>query len=120
MVSLMVILLSTKCFLFVYMYIDLLTLKAYLKIVMLTSPGSFFFLKPTCYITWSSAKFSSHFFRQPCITANSNLVLCFWYGSYTSHTEFTSASYLLPVLRLTLFSNITWSTAKFSSQFTGV
>ena len=29
MVSLMVILFSTKCFLFVYMYIDLLKLKAY-------------------------------------------------------------------------------------------
>ena len=29
MVSLMVILYSTKCFLFVYMYIDLLKLKAY-------------------------------------------------------------------------------------------
>ena len=42
MVSLMVILLSTKCFLFVYMYIDLLKLINYLKIVMLTSPGFFF------------------------------------------------------------------------------
>ena len=47
MVSLMVILFGTKCFLFVYMYmyIDLLKLKAnkLFKIVMLTSPG--FFLK---------------------------------------------------------------------------
>ena len=45
MVSLMVILLSTKCFLFVHMYIDLLKLKAYinyLKIAMLASPGFFF------------------------------------------------------------------------------
>ena len=45
MVSLMVILLSTECFLFVYVYIDLLKLKAYKlfeKNVMLTSPGFFF------------------------------------------------------------------------------
>ena len=44
MVSLMVILLSTKCFFFVYMYIDLLNLKPinYFKIVMLISPGFFF------------------------------------------------------------------------------
>ena len=41
MVSLGVILFSTKCFLFVYMYIDLFKLKAYLKIVTLTSPGFF-------------------------------------------------------------------------------
>ena len=38
----MVILFSTKYFLFVYMYIDLLKLKAYLKIVKLTSTGFFF------------------------------------------------------------------------------
>ena len=41
----MVILFSTKCFLFVYIYIDLFNLKPIncLKIVMLTSPGFFFF-----------------------------------------------------------------------------
>ena len=42
----MVTLFSAKCFLFVYMYIDLFKVKAYklpyLKIVMQTSPGFFF------------------------------------------------------------------------------
>ena len=44
MVSLMVTLFSTKCFLFVYMFIDLFKVKAinYLKIVMQTSPDFFF------------------------------------------------------------------------------
>ena len=42
MVSLMVILFSTKCFLFFYMCIDLSKPINYLKIVMLTSPGFFF------------------------------------------------------------------------------
>ena len=69
-------------------------------------------------ITWSSVKFLSHFSQQPCITATSNLVWCF---GYMSHTEFKSASYLLPVFQLTgsLFSDITWSSAKFLSYFAG-
>ena len=73
-------------------------------------------------VTWSNAKFLSLFSQQPCITASSNLVWCFCYGSYTLLTKFVSASYmyLLPVLRLTLFSDITWSSAKFSSDFAGV
>ena len=55
-------------------------------------------------LTWSCAKFSSHFPQQPRITANSFLVWCFCKGSYKSLTEFTSASYPLPVLRHSLFS----------------
>ena len=50
--------------------------------------------------------FPSHVSLQPCITATSNLVWCFGKGSYTSITEFRSASYLLPVLRPSLFSYI--------------
>ena len=51
MVSLMVILFCTKYYLFVYMYIDLLNVKAYkLKIVKLTSPG-FFFKEANLYMT---------------------------------------------------------------------
>ena len=46
-----------------------------------------------------------------------NLVWCFNYGSYISLTEFTSATYLLPVLCLGLFSDIPWSSAKFSWLF---
>ena len=53
--------------------------------------------------------FPSHIFQQPCITATSNLAWCFGQGSYTSLTKLTSASYLFPVLRLSLFSDITWS-----------
>ena len=44
-----------------------------------------------------------HFSQQPCITATSNLVWCFGYGSFTSLTEFSSASYLLPVSQLGSF-----------------
>ena len=50
-----------------------------------------------------------------------------WYGAlarvlhpYTSLTKFTSASYLLPVFWHSLFFNITWSSARFSSLFAGV
>ena len=50
MVSLMVILFSTKCFLFVYMYIDLLKHKAY-KLLENSDAGVskvLFLKKPTC------------------------------------------------------------------------
>ena len=71
-------------------------------------------------ITWSTAKFSLHLSQQPCITATSNLVWCFSLGSYTSFTEFTSDSHLLPVLRLSLFSDTRCSPDKFSLHFAGV
>ena len=48
-----VILFCTKCFLFVYMYIDLLKPINYLKIVMLTSPG-FFFKEANLFILFCS------------------------------------------------------------------
>ena len=64
MVSLMVILFCTKCFLFVYMCLDLLNLKPinYLKIVMLTSPGFFFKeanLLMLCLVMFGDQKLSS-------------------------------------------------------------
>ena len=51
--------------------------------------------------------FQSHFSQQLCITALSNLVWCFafCYGSYMLLTEFMSAIYLLPVLRLFIFQH---------------
>ena len=49
MISLMAILFSTKCFLFVYMYIDLWKLKAY-KLFENSDADSWFVLKkPTCF-----------------------------------------------------------------------
>ena len=66
--------------------------------------GLLFLLCPSVHNQY----FPTHFSQQPCITATSNLVWCFGWGTYTSLTEFTSASDLLPVVRLTLFSDITW------------
>ena len=52
MVSLMVTLFSTKCFLFVYMYIDLLKLKAYKLFENSDADLSWLFLKkPTCCLS---------------------------------------------------------------------
>ena len=50
MISLMVILIGTKCFWFVYMYIDVLKLKAYKVFENTDADLSWllFFKKPTC------------------------------------------------------------------------
>ena len=61
--------------------------------------------------------FLSHFSHQPCITATSNSVNCFGYGFYASVTEFRSTNYLLPVLRLRLFSDILFVTNIFCRTF---
>ena len=50
MVSLMVILFSTKCFLFVYMYIDLLKLKAYEVFENSDADLSFFFKEANLFL----------------------------------------------------------------------
>ena len=61
--------------------------------------------------------FPSNFSQQPSIKTTSNLVWCFGCRSYMLLTESTSASYLLSVLKLSLYSDITWSSAKFLLHF---
>ena len=59
--------------------------------------------------------FQSHFSQQPCITATSNLVFCFGYGSHMSLTEFRSASYLLSVSRLcSILDSASWDGGVYS------
>ena len=55
MVSLMVILFSTKCFLFVYKYIDLLKLKAY-KLNFFFKEANLYHLCLICRLQWISIK----------------------------------------------------------------
>ena len=40
-----------------------------------------------------------------------------WYGALARGPTFTSASYLLPVSRLSLFFDIAWSSTEFSLHF---
>ena len=61
--------------------------------------------------------FCSTFLSKPCITATLDLVWSFGSGPYTSLSEFRSARYLLPVLRLTLFCDVPSVTNIFGHTF---